>query len=205
MPTFKRLLILAGLIGGMAQAHAGTQQDFDTDTLSEGKISILDLSKPAGVGKSFLAATIIDAPVPKLCAIILNFPDYPSFMPNMDKTTVVESSDNISVMDMTLKLPLGKSKKYRLKTQSTASRYACNLSWKMVPRPDLKPEETIADTTGYWKLVPLPADANKTIVRYFVYSDPGPVPFGLGWIVDAMGKDSLPKTLEALRNKAAPK
>jgi hypothetical protein len=72
----------------------------------------------------------------------------------------------------------------------------------MVPRPELTQEETIADTSGYWDLAPLASNKNKTVVKYFVYSDPGPVPMGLGWIVDSLGKDSLPKTLEALRNKA---
>jgi hypothetical protein len=36
-----------------------------------------------------------------------------------------------------------------------------------------------------------------------VYADPGPVPFGFGWIVDMMSKRSLPRTLEALRARAA--
>lgn len=43
----------------------------------------------------------------------------------------------------------------------------------------------------------------KTVVQYYVYTDPGSVPLGAGWIVDSMSKDSLPKTLEALRARAA--
>lgn len=150
-----------------------------------------------------MAATIINAPVPKLCSIILNFSDYPSFMPNTDKTVVVRSANDISLVDMTLKLPLGKIKKYRLQMEAKPNSLSCQLAWKLIPREDLKPEETIADTSGYWKLVPSSSDAGKTLVKYFVYSDPGPVPYGLGWIVDSLGKDSLPKTLEALRIRAA--
>ena len=176
--------------------------DIDVNHLSETQVDISDVSKAGVAGKSFVAGTIIDAPLPKLCAIIDNYADYPSFMPNTDKTVVVQAADTISVVDMTLKLPLGKIKKYRLRMEAKNSPQACHLAWKMVPQPALTPEETIADTSGYWELTPHPANKNKTVVKYFVYSDPGPVPMGLGWIVDSLGKDSLPKTLEALRSKA---
>lgn len=202
MQILRKFLLFTLFAGAAVQVYAATQ-DIDAGALSDDKVEVLDVSKPGATGKSFLAATIINAPIPKLCAIILNFSVYPAFMPNTDKTTVVESSDNAALIDMTLALPLGKVKKYRLKMESVTNPQSCHLSWKLVPRPDLKTAETIADTTGYWKMTPHPADPAKTVVKYFVYSDPGPVPLGLGWIVDAMGKDSLPKTLEALRTKAA--
>ena len=72
----------------------------------------------------------------------------------------------------------------------------------MLPRPGIAPEDTIADTHGHWRLAPWAKDRSKTEVRYEVYTDPGPVPTGFGWIVDALSKDSLPKTLEALRVRA---
>jgi ABC-type sugar transport system substrate-binding protein len=52
-------------------------------------------------------------------------------------------------------------------------------------------------------LGPLAAARGKTGVRYLVYTDPGPVPMGFGWIVDSMSKDSIPKMLEALRARVA--
>ncbi|HEY8025507.1 MAG TPA: hypothetical protein VIF60_13130 [Burkholderiaceae bacterium] len=203
--SIRSAVLLPGLLFAF---HAFDLAAAETDpgALAENRVNITDLSKPDSAGKSYLAATIVNAPVSKLCAVILDFPAYPGFMPNTDQTRVVQATDAFSIIDMTLKLPLGKIKKYRLRMEpkiaepknATAS---CHLSWKMVQQPALKQEETIADTSGYWDLQPLATDKTKSVVKYFVYSDPGPVPMGLGWVVDSLGKDSLPKTLEALRAK----
>lgn len=200
MPTIKILLILALVPCG--SAYAFTQQAIDVNGLSENQVVTIEVGKPDDTGKTFVAATVINAPAQKICSIILNYPDYPSFMPNTDKTKVIQATDDYSVVDMTLKLPLGKIKRYRLKLEPKTSRQTCRLAWKLIPWEELKPDETIADTSGYWQLTPHPSNANKTIVEYFVYADPGPVPFGFGWIVDILSKYSLPKTLEAVRNKA---
>ncbi|WP_018605226.1 hypothetical protein [Uliginosibacterium gangwonense] len=191
-------IALAGF--GLCQTTSAVQ-DIDAKSLSEDKISIIDLSRPGVAGKTYLAATLMAAPMQKVCATIQNYPAYPKFMPNTDKAELVKTASGDTQVDMTLKLPLGKIKKYRLQMEPRLSAQSCKLAWKMLPRPELTPEETIADTTGYWLLTPWEADPAKTVVKYHVYSDPGPVPVGLGWIVDAMGKDSLPKALEALRGQ----
>ncbi|MET3132734.1 ribosome-associated toxin RatA of RatAB toxin-antitoxin module [Oxalobacteraceae bacterium GrIS 1.11] len=197
----KILFLPALLLCGAVQADM--PPGIDMANLSESSIAMSDVSKPGASGKSFVAATIINAPLPRLCALIQDFANYPSFMPGVDQTRVTRAADDASLVDMTLKLPLGKVKKYRLKMEARSSTQLCHLAWKMVPSEGLKQEETIADTTGYWQLTPAPADKNKSVVKYFVYTDPGPVPLGMGWIVDSLSKDSLPKTLEALRGKAA--
>ncbi|HEX8957899.1 MAG TPA: hypothetical protein VF798_16610 [Burkholderiaceae bacterium] len=170
--------------------------------ISETQVNVADVSKAGMPGKSYLAETSIAAPVPKLCGIITDYTAYPGFMPNTDQTKVVQATESYALVDMTLKLPMGKIKKYRLRMEPKSTPASCHLAWKLVPQPELKQEETIADTSGYWDLQPVATDKNKSVVKYYVYSDPGPVPMGLGWIVDSLGKDSLPKTLEALRAKA---
>ena len=201
MRKITALLLPACLLAG--PAHAGAEPAIDPATLSESKVAMFDASQAGAPGKSFLAATIIDAPLPALCAIIQEFSGYPDFMPSVAKTVVTRGADAATLVDMTLKLPMGKIKRYRLKMEAKSSEQLCQLSWKMVPSAGVKPDESIADTTGYWQLTPAPFDKRKTVVRYFVYTDPGPVPLGMGWIVDSLSKDSLPKTLEALRAKAA--
>lgn len=67
-----------------------------------------------------------------------------------------------------LKSPLGKIKKYRLHMELKNAPQSCHLAWAMVKQADLKPEETIADTKGYWALIPQTASKNKTVVKYFV-------------------------------------
>jgi hypothetical protein len=198
--TTTKIIFCGALLGACAGALA--DNGIDIAKLSGTEVALADVSKAGQPGKSFMAATIIDAPLPTLCAMIQDYAAYPSFMPNVDKVAVVRATDATQV-DMTLKLPLGKVKKYRLRMEPKQSAAQCQLSWKMLPWPGVAAEEAIADTTGYWLLAPHSLEKNKTVVKYMVYTDPGPVPMGLGWIVDSMSKGSMPKTLEALRQRAS--
>ena len=184
-----------------ATAQTANPNDLDLDKVSESEISIADISNPVSAGKTFAAATIMDSSVQKICAVIMDYAQYPQFMPNTDGTRIVSSSENGAVIEMTLGLPLGKIKKYRLNMETEVKPQSCLVAWRQIPWPELKPSETIADTTGYWMLTPYSRDRSKTLVTYHVFADPGPVPFGLGWIVHAMSKISLPRTLEALRER----
>jgi len=153
-------------------------------------------------GKAFTAWTLIPASVPRLCAMVQDYPSYASYMPNTKSALPVGTGDGFVLVDMTLALPLGKEKKYRLRLeQEQPDAGQCKLAWRLVPT-GLAAADTIADTTGYWLFTPAAGDSGKTLVEYHVYADPGPVPFGFGWIVDMMSKRSLPRTLEALRAQA---
>jgi uncharacterized membrane protein len=187
-------------------ASTAVAQSIDSRTLSDQRVTVIDMSRPPepvkASGKTFYAATIMNAPIQQLCAIIQDYPQYPQFMPNTAETRVLQPNADRPQIDLTLSLPLGKTKKYRLEMEPRVSEQSCRLGWKLVPS-GLRIEETIADTVGYWQLTPLPSDRSKTVVEYQVYADPGPVPFGLGWIVDFMSRQSLPRTLEALRERAS--
>ena len=176
----------------------------DARKLSETTVTLVETTKPGSAAKSFVAGTIINAPFDKLCALVQDYPDYPSFMPNTESTKVAMSKPGNTIIDVTLTLPMGKIKKYRLRMTPVVTADSCTVTWNQLPWKGLKPEETIADTFGYWEFTPAPA-AGKSIVKYVVSTDPGPVPFGLGWIVDSLSKDSIPATLEGLRKKAARK
>jgi hypothetical protein len=120
-------------------------------------------------------------------------------MPNVSRTDVVERHGNEAVIDYTLTLPLDKVKKYRLKISLSDPASGCSLiRWHLLKRPELHAEETIKDTTGYWRIEE--RNPHGSLVLYHVYTDPGPVPFGLGWIVDILSKNSVPQAL--LRTKA---
>lgn len=167
----------------------------------ESNVFLTETTKAGSPGKSFVANTAIAAPLKDLCGIIQNYADYPSFMPNTASTVVSSSGPSHSVIDVTLKLPMGKIKKYRLRMEPKSSAQSCVIAWKMLPWPGLKQDETIADTIGSWQLTPSSVPG-KTMVKYTVYTDPGPIPFGLGWIVDSLSKDSIPQTLDALARRA---
>ncbi len=197
-----KALIPILLLGCASTAQAA--DPIDARKLSEAAVTLVETSKSGSATKSFVAGTIIAAPVEKLCALIQDYPDYPSFMPNTASAKVAMSKPGQAIIDVTLTLPMGKIKKYRLRMEPIVTADACKVSWSQLPWKGLKPEETIADTSGYWEFTPAPA-AGKSIVKYVVSTDPGPVPFGLGWIVDSLSKDSIPLTLEGLRKKAAKK
>jgi ribosome-associated toxin RatA of RatAB toxin-antitoxin module len=191
-------------------ACAGATQaadPIDVRKLSDTSVTVVETTRAGSPGKSFVAGTIINAPVETLCAMIQDYASYPSFMPNTESTVVAMKSRSQAVIDVTLKLPMGKIKKYRLRMDPEVTPESCKVSWKQLPWRGLSAEETIADTYGYWQFTPAPAAAGKTatVVQYVVYTDPGPIPFGLGWIVDSLSKDSIPQTLEALRKKAVKK
>lgn len=173
----------------------------DIKTLGDKEVRVVDVSKAGSPGKSFIAATVIAAPLQDVCAVLQQYDQYPAFMPNTQSTQVSQTAASHSMIDVTLKLPMGKIKKYRLRMEPKVSKTSCVLAWKQQPWPGVKQEETIADTSGQWQLTP--AGPGRTAVRYSVYTDPGPIPFGLGWIVDSLSKDSIPQTMEAVRKRAS--
>jgi len=175
----------------------------DISSLSEDHVRVVEEPGSGHPGKTFTAFTLIAAPVPKLCSMVQDYASYSAYMPNTKSAVPIEAGDGYALVDMTLDLPLGQEKRYRLRLEPETPPGQCKLAWRLIPRADLRVSETIADTTGYWLFKPLPGSADKTVVEYHVYADPGPVPFGFGWIVDMMSKRSLPRTLEALRAQAA--
>ncbi|WEF30677.1 SRPBCC family protein [Pseudoduganella chitinolytica] len=152
-------------------------------------------------GRTFTATTTIDAPPERLCRVVQDYASYGAFMPNTRSAVPVGAGPGYVLVDMTLDLPLGQVKQYRLRLEPASSADSCRLAWQLVPRADLQPGQTIADTTGYWEFSAL-ADGDGSLVRYRVYADPGPVPFGFGWIVEMMSKRSLPKAVAAVRERA---
>jgi hypothetical protein len=195
--TLNKTVVLLATMTGVAHAAA----PIDPANLSDSKVTLVDVSQAGRPGKSFAAGTIIHAPLPKVCALLQDYVAYPAFMPNTTSTVVSERGAQHALIDVTLGLPMGKVKKYRLRMEPKVSATECLLSWKQVPWPGLKHEETIVDTTGHWQLTP-GKTADSTVVRYAVHTDPGPIPFGLGWIVDSLSKDSIPQTLDAVRKRA---
>lgn len=185
----------------LAGAASAADPAFTAAQLSETRVAMKDVSRAGAAGKAFVAGTIINATPAKICAALQDYASYPDYMPNTESTRVSSSGAGFAVIDVTLKLPMGKIKKYRLKMTPEVSAERCELAWKLVPWPGLKQDETIVDTSGAWVLVPLPSNPAKTVVNYAVSTDPGPVPLGFGWIVDSLSKDSIPTMLDALRGK----
>ncbi len=176
----------------------------DVSALASGTIQVAEAPSAGLPGKAFTAWTLVQASVPRLCALVQDYASYSSYMPNTKSAQPVGEGDGYVLVDMTLDLPLGQQKKYRLRLeqQQQPDTTQCKLAWRLVPT-GLAPADTIADTTGYWLFTPIQGEGGKTLIEYHVYADPGPVPYGFGWIVEMMSKRSLPRTLEAVRAQAA--
>jgi hypothetical protein len=159
---------------------------------------IVDTSRP---GKTFEALGLIRASMVELYDLLIDFENYPAFMPNVKTIEVLESTDKDAVINYTLALPLGKKKQYRLAMQFCMKETAADISWKMVDWPDLNKKNSIKDTTGYWMVRQDAEQKDHLLVLYHVYTDPGPIPLGLGWIVTILSEKSVPKTLSQTRKR----
>ena len=67
--------------------------------------------------------------------------------------------------------------------------------------PGIKPKEMIIDTWGQWILETYPGKEQQVVAYYRVYTDPGKIPLGFGWIVEFMSKDSIPNVIKQTRRR----
>lgn len=174
--------------------------------IQQGDIILKKRDNPPGksAGQAFAAIGLIPAQITAVYPVLINYTEYPKFMPNMETLTLLEQLEqppNSALADITLTLPLGKYKKYRLSMTSAITAQQATLVWELRPRPGLQPLETIVDTQGYWLLTPAPEQPQHTLVTYYAYTDPGPIPFGLGWIVDWLTQKSLPDVIRKTRER----
>jgi hypothetical protein len=176
----------------------GTAHQSDVNS---GAIVVRDIPNPGKHGVTVEAVGIMRGTLDEVSAVLGDYLTYPAFMPNVGNTAVFSDNGDEKTVDYTLKLPLGKQKQYRLKLTTTRSSQLVRIDWKKQDRPDLKPADTIAATEGYWELRNYPDKDGYVLARYHVYTDPGDIPFGLGWIVDMLTRSSVPDVLKNTRSR----
>ncbi len=152
-------------------------------------------------GRTFEAIALIRASKNIIIQVLTEYEKYPEFMPNVSHVDIFEKKEGEAVLNYTLTLPLGKIKKYRLKiTIAEHDNRTSMIQWQMQKWPGLKAAETIKNTTGYWRIEE--KSESSSLILYHVYTDPGPIPVGLGWIVDILCKSSVPEALLQTKTKA---
>jgi hypothetical protein len=172
----------------------------ELELVAAGEVILREAPIQVNDGMTFEAIGLIKAPVEAVYEVVTDFGGYPEFMPNVSKVEVLSAGEGKATVNFTLGLPLGKTKKYRVNMQFQKSGGAATLRWNMIEWPGLEKSETIDDTEGYWILEGRAA-TEETLVLYHVFTDPGHVPLGLGWIVDILSKNSLPKTVLKTRDR----
>jgi ribosome-associated toxin RatA of RatAB toxin-antitoxin module len=182
-------------------AHFIPLDEHTKKAISQGEIVVREIDAGGKKGRTLEAVGLIKASRENIVRVLTDYKKYPEFMPNVSRIEVVEQRGNEAVLNYTLTLPLKKIKKYRLRISE--SEFANNISsidWRMQKWPELKIEETISDTTGYWHIEE--KSENISLVLYHVYTDPGPIPFGMGWIVEILSKKSIPEVLLQTKRRA---
>ncbi len=164
-----------------------------------GKIVLRDLRDPGRKGRTFEAVGILHGSLDEAFAVLTDFGCYPEYMPNVGTLKICEVTGASSVVEITLHLPLGTRKQYRLRYTSAREDSGFVLSWEKLAWPELKPSQTIADTSGYWSIRKF--EDGGLLAVYHVYTDPGHVPLGLTNIAQGVAKSKIPDAIVKLRER----
>ena len=173
----------------------------EQNLIEQGEIIVYEVPTKHKNGRTFKAIGLINAQVDHIYKTLKDFESYPEFMPNLDKIEVLKKDSHSAVLNYTLDLPLNKVKKYRLKTNFKQDKDEAVITWKLIPWPGLQEAEKIKDTKGYWNLQNYTSKKGYVLAVYHVYTDPGPIPTGLGWIVNILTQDSVPKVVLNIRKR----
>lgn len=169
--------------------------------LEAGEIILRELNVSYPQGQTVEVIGLIKASGKGLVQLLTDYEAYPEFMSAVDRIEVVDQTGEESILNYILNPILGFTKKYRIKIAPIKlDEGVWKIEWQMIPWPGLSPMETIGDTQGYWLVIE--ETANQSLVQYYVYSNPGPVPFGLGGMVDILGKRSIKTVFIETRTRA---
>ncbi len=172
--------------------------DAEKAKFMRGEIVIKEVANPSGCtnGKTYDALGLIRGTVEQVFGVLADYEKYPQFMPNVEATRIESSEGNTSEVEYKLGLPMGQVKRYKLSLTAAREDAEAHINWHKVSWPELKDSETIVETTGSWLLKPFPEKPGYVLALYHVYTDPGHIPTGLGWIVNILTKGSMPDILK---------
>ena len=170
-------------------------------SIARGKTTVHKVGDFEKSAQEYDAIGLIEGTLEQVSGVVADFKNYPKFMPNVSEITVRSSAGQAAVVDYKLGLPLGIVKRYRLKFWSKKEDTRYQLSWKKLPWPELRPKETVVDTYGQWIVEDFPDKDNHVLAYYRVYTDPGKIPFGTGWIADALTKKSMPEMFRRMQTR----
>ncbi|NQV15789.1 hypothetical protein HQ531_10065 [bacterium] len=174
--------------------------DTEKQIVDRGQLVVRELDQSLESGNTFEVIGLMHAPRKDIVEVLIDYKAYSEFMPHVSKVETVENRGNQSVLNFILELPLNYEKKYRISISlSEPDMHTSRIEWHSIDWPGLTPVETIKETTGYWLVYEKTADTS--LVLHHVYTDPGPIPFGLGWIIEILTKTSVPKALSQTRTR----
>lgn len=197
------IICLFGLAPGFAQSQnfLPTLNTKEKRQIEAGDIVMREVKLSSDKGLSMEIIGLVECSGETLFHLLTDYEAYPEYMSALDTVDIISQDSAVTTLNYILKPMLGVVKRYRLDhTAVQLDPLTWKVAWEMVPWPGLEPMQTLADTKGHWLI--LHQSEQRTLVEYYVYSDPGSIPFGLGGIVDALGKNSMKNAFMETRQKA---
>jgi hypothetical protein len=182
-----------------AQISFESLSDDERGEVLKGRVVLRTLPNPGSKGRTYEAIGILQGSLDEAFAVLTDFVGYPEFMPNVGDVRVCDVSAAGSVVEVKLHLPLGVKKQYRLRFSWAREESGFALTWEKLPWPDLKPSQTIADTSGFWSVRGF--EYGGLLAVYHVYTDPGHVPLGLTGIAQGIAKRKIPDGIIKVRER----
>ena len=170
-------------------------------SIIKGKVVIRQVAKLEKNKQEYEAIGLISGTLKEVSGVLADYASYPKFMPDVEQITIRISADEGTIVDHKLGLPLGFVKKYRLKFHLKNEEGRTQISWKKLPWPELKSEETVVDTYGQWIIEDFPDKDGQVLAYYRVYTDTGKIPLGTGWIVDTLTTKSIEDMFKGTRRR----
>lgn len=165
----------------------------------KGKIVLREFPTPGREGRTYEAVGLVQGSLDETVSVLTDFEHYPEFMPNVSASKLCEHVHPCSIVEVTLRLPLGIKKRYRLRYTAARVASGFELDWEKLDWPELKPSQTVADTSGYWLVRGF--EDGGVLVVYHVYTDPGRAPLGLTGIARGLAKSKIPDGIVSLRER----
>lgn len=187
-----------------AQSHMyyPTLSARESQEIQAGEIVMREVKSSYGDRLSMETIGTMPASGETIYQILTDYASYPEFMSAVDKIEIVGNDSVGTTLNYILESMLGVVKRYRIKISSNQlEEKVWKIEWYLVEWPGLSAMETIDDTRGQWLIIQ--QSEKQSLVQYYVYSDPGYVPFGLGKAVDALGKGSIEEVFQETRQRAA--
>lgn len=173
----------------------------EINRIEAGEIIMREAQVQNPKGQAYELVGMVDAPGKLLYEILIDYVAYPQFMSAVGKVEVLGTPGEETTLNYTLKPLLGFTKRYRINISSAEVEPGVwKVAWYLVEWPGLSPMETIKDTQGYWIIIE--ESPGRSLLQYYVYSDPGYVPFLLRSAVKALSKSSVKEVFEETRDWA---
>ena len=204
-------LALSAASGGSAGRPQETGLQLEPVVLSaaeqvevfKGKIIVREVRDTGRKGRTFEAVGTFEAELDDVLAVILDYRHYGEFMPRVERIVVTDEGPAVALIEQHLKLPLGITRRYRLRYTARMGADGFRVDWVKVPWPEVPLSHSVVDTSGHWQVGR--AASGGLLALYHVYTDPGHVPLGMKGLALSISKHDLPKVIEAVRSRLRPR